>query len=220
MLEYIRLDNSPILSQIPNHFKSAAILLHPFVQMPDGWEKRKRERPFQHIYPSEEEILKIGKPVSWNQISQQSDLTLQEVGIAIHDHRNKRPNLTNQLLACFDSNFYYPREDKLSVFLLNDILNVLGSKGADFVFYSEPLEGEKGRLKIEEIKSEEVSDFSSAEIMLIDENLEFAFFSEYDAYTTIFLTKDDNIDEIIRRMNWEAIICDSKTTSLWFSQKS
>ena len=186
--------------------------------MPDGWEKKKRERSFQHIYPSDEEILNIGKPVSWNQISQQSDLTLQEVGIAIHDHRNKRPDLTNQLLACFDSDFYYPMEDKFSVFLLNDILKVLGSNGADFIFYSEPLEGEKVRLKIEEIKSEEVSDFSSSEIMLIDENLEFAFISEYDAYTTIFLTKDDNIDEIIRRMNWEAIICDNKTTPIWFTQ--
>lgn len=215
MLEYIRLDNSPILSQISN-FKSAAILLHPFVQMPDGWEKSKRQRPFQHIYPSDEEIVTIGKPISWNQISQQSGLTLQEVGIAIHDHQNKRPDLTNQLLACFDCDFYYPREDKLSVFLLNDILNVLGSKGADFVFYSAPLEGEKGRLNIEEIKSVEVSDLSPAEIMLVDENLEFAFFSEYDAYTTMFLTNHDNIDEIIRTMNWEAIICDNNTTPTWF----
>ncbi|PUB08210.1 DUF2711 family protein [Paenisporosarcina sp. OV554] len=220
MLEYIQLDVSPILSQISNHFKSAAFLLHPFVQMPDGWEKRKRERPFQHIYPSDEEILNIGKPVSWNQISQQSDLTLQEVGIAVHDHRDKRPDLTNQLRTCFNSDFYYPREDKISVFLLNDIVNVLGSKGADFVLYSAPLEGEKGRLKIEEIKLEEMSDLTPAEFMLMDDKLEFAFISEYDAYTTLFLTKDDNISEIIRRMNWEATICDNKTTLNWFSQKS
>lgn len=220
MLEYIRLDNSPILSQISNHFRTAAFLHHPFVLMPDGWEKRKRERRFQHIYPSDEEILNIGKPVSWNQISQQNDLTLQEVGIALHDHRGNRPDLTNQLLASFDSDFYYPREDKISVFLLNDILNVLGSKGADFVLYSEPIEGGKGKLKIEEIKLEEVSDLTPAEIMLMDENLEFAFISEYDAYTSLFLTKDANIGEIIRRMNWEATICDSKTTSTWYSQKS
>lgn len=220
MLEYIGLDDSPILSQIPNQFRSAAFLLHPFVHMPDGWEKRKRERPFQHIYPSDEEILNIGKPIPWNHISQQSGLTLHEVGIALNDHRDNRPDLTNQLLACFDTDLYFPMEDKLSVFLLNDISKVLGSNGADFVLYSEPIDGRKGRLKIEEIKPEEMSDLTPSVIMLMDENLEFAFISEYDTYTTLFLTKDDNIAEIIRRMNWEAIICDNKTTPTWFLQKS
>ena len=43
MLDYIWLDDkSPILSQLPNNFKSAAILLHPFIQMPFGWGKNKR----------------------------------------------------------------------------------------------------------------------------------------------------------------------------------
>lgn len=221
MLEYIRLDDdSPILSQISDHFESAAFLLHPFVLMPDGWENEKRERPFQHVYPSDEEILNIGRPVSWSQISQQSGLTMQEVGIAIHNHRDKRPDLTNQLHSCFNSDFYYPREDKISVLLINDIVSVLRCKGARFAIYSEPLEGEKGLLKLEEIKLEEMSDLTPAEFMLTDEKIEFAFISDYDAYTTLFLTRNDDIAEIINSMNWEAIVCDNKTTLNWFSQKS
>ncbi|GMB75753.1 hypothetical protein BCER1_21540 [Bacillus cereus] len=41
MLDYIWLDDkSPILEQLPRNFKSAAILLHPFIQMPLEWEIR------------------------------------------------------------------------------------------------------------------------------------------------------------------------------------
>lgn len=44
LLDYIWLDDkSPILEQLPSTFKSAAILLHPFVQMPLGWEKSVRK---------------------------------------------------------------------------------------------------------------------------------------------------------------------------------
>lgn len=69
MLDYIWLnDKSPILKQIRRRFKSAAILLHPFVQMPSGWEKTVRETSYQHIYPSDKEILTIGKPVSWQEM--------------------------------------------------------------------------------------------------------------------------------------------------------
>ncbi|WP_255286066.1 DUF2711 family protein [Priestia megaterium] len=53
LLDYIWIDGDlPILSQLPNDFNSAAILFHPFIQMPFGWDKSKRENPYQHIYPS------------------------------------------------------------------------------------------------------------------------------------------------------------------------
>lgn len=65
LLDYIWLDdNSPILEQLPSNFKSAAILLHPFVQMPLGCGKSVRKRPYEHIYPSAEEIIHDGKPIS------------------------------------------------------------------------------------------------------------------------------------------------------------
>jgi len=55
LLDYIWIDGDlPILSQLPNDFNSAAILFHPFIQMPSGWEKSKRANPYQHIYPNDE----------------------------------------------------------------------------------------------------------------------------------------------------------------------
>lgn len=75
MLDYIWLDDKPpILYQLPRRFKSAAPLLHPFVQMPPGWEKTKRKNPFEHIYPDDEEILTLGKSVSWQEVMTNSDL--------------------------------------------------------------------------------------------------------------------------------------------------
>ncbi|AMR84684.1 putative protein YwbB [Bacillus thuringiensis serovar morrisoni str. 4AA1] len=75
LLDYIWLDDkSPILEQLPRNFKSAAILLHPFVQMPLGWEKSVRKRPYEHIYPSAEEIIHNGKSVSWKEMMSCSGL--------------------------------------------------------------------------------------------------------------------------------------------------
>lgn len=66
---------SVITRHLPvRNFKSAAILLHPFVQMPSGWEETMRKNPWQHIYPSDEETFNIGKTVSWREIMSYSGL--------------------------------------------------------------------------------------------------------------------------------------------------
>jgi len=68
-LDYIWLDDkSPILRQLPNNFNAAAILLHPFVQMPSGLKQSKQIKPKGHYYPSEEEILNQGTPVLWKTV--------------------------------------------------------------------------------------------------------------------------------------------------------
>lgn len=54
----------PILRQLPKPFTSAAFLLHPFVRMPDGREEQKRKRPYEYMYPSDEEIIAMGRPIS------------------------------------------------------------------------------------------------------------------------------------------------------------
>ncbi|WP_204266995.1 DUF2711 family protein [Citrobacter youngae] len=36
-------------------------VLHPFVQMPLGWENSVRKRPYEHIYPSAEEIIQTAR---------------------------------------------------------------------------------------------------------------------------------------------------------------
>lgn len=225
-MNYLRLKtDSPILSQLPNNFKSAAILLHPFVQMPLGWEIAKRERPYQHIYPSDQDTLDSGIPISWGEVMNNSGLdSLKELGIALADpalnKKYARPDLAEKLhlYSSVTSDFYSPMEDRISIFLINDIFDILKSQGANFLHYIDPLEEIRGTLKITDINPIDVSDLALAEIMLSDENTEFAFISQYDEFNTLFLAKDENITGIVKKMNCEAIICDNKTIATWYLQ--
>ncbi|WP_409292882.1 DUF2711 family protein [Peribacillus sp. SCS-37] len=222
MLDYIRLnEEEPILPQVSMYIQSAAFLLHPFVQMPKGWERKKRERPLQHIYPNDEEILKLAKPVSWKEICRISGLqSSKEVALALAYNalrrKYKRGDLSNKLdLALDNSDMYWPMEDTYSIFHIKSILCLLGSRESSTFFYSEPLEGKKGQLPIG-INPLEISNLSSAELIITEKNTEFAFMTLYDQYTTLFFSKEPTISGIIEKMKWEAVICDSDTSEYWY----
>ena len=118
MLDYIWLDDkSPILEQLPSNFKSAAILLHPFVQMPLGWENSVRKRPYEHIYPSAEEIIQNGKSVSWKEIMSYSGLnSYTELAIAMLTSSNafseeyKRDDLAKSYIQTLNKTFIIQRK--------------------------------------------------------------------------------------------------------------
>lgn len=226
MLDYIWLDDkSPIVKQIPRNFKSAAILLHPFIQMPLGWEQNKRKNEYEHIYPTDEEILLSGKPVSWETMIHQSGLkNLEELAIALKTSigalRGKyaREDLAEKLNSSIKSDLYYPYEDYPTVFLITDLLNVLSSKGATQLSYSDPLLDKSGVLEIKNINPLEACELSLNELMITDENMDFAFMNVFDSFITIIMVKDDNINDIVKSMNWEAIVCDKNTYVNWYSK--
>lgn len=52
------------------------------MQMPSEWEQSEQGSQDDDIYPSEEEILKLGKPISWKEIMSESHITtLKDVAI-------------------------------------------------------------------------------------------------------------------------------------------
>ncbi|QEL85631.1 DUF2711 family protein [Bacillus mycoides] len=224
MLDYIWLnDKTPILNQLPNNFKSAAILPHPFVKMPLGWEQTKQKNSYRHIYPNDEEILKLGIPVKWNEMLNDCGLTTyKELAIALKTSigalRKKyaKEDLADKLNSTFKQDLYYPTEDSTSVFLISDILKILGSMGANHLYYSDPIFDNSGALKINNITSLEICDLSPKELILTDENMDFAFMSVYDSFITLFLAKSENMNHIVQLMNLEAIICDDKTYINWY----
>ncbi|WP_050180535.1 DUF2711 family protein [Domibacillus robiginosus] len=225
LLDYIHLDfDTPVLKQLPSPFVSAAFLLHPFVQMPAGWEQEKRKHPSHHMYPDDEEIIQLGNPVSWKSIMQRTGLaSFEEVALALSDgwlHKKyAKPILAKKLEAIFQQDLYCPMEDKISIFLIEDILKVLASKGAEFFFYTDPIEEKTEKMNIKKVSPAEIPGLTLCEILLVDEKKEFAFISEYDAYTTLFLSKEENIHTLIKEKRWEAVICDSETMPAWFLPK-
>jgi hypothetical protein len=224
MLNYIPFDDtSSILNQLPLPFKSAAILLHPFVQMPNGWENIKRGNPYQIFYPSDEEILRLGVPIKWNDVMKDCDIkTYEELELALKTTINAlgkeyaREDLMNKLNSIYKPDLYIPVEDSISAFLIADILKILGSKGAKTLYFSDPINNNNGRLNINDTTPLEICELTGTEIMLTDENMDFAFMSVYDSCFTLFFAKEENINQITQSMNWEAIICDKDTYIDWF----
>lgn len=226
MLEYVWLDDeSPILSQIPNNFSSAAILLHPFIQMPLGWEKTKRKSNGEHTYPTDKEVLQSGIPIRWETIVHQSELkNREELAIALKTsisamrREYSRKDLAKKLNTNLKSDQYYPGEDFPSVFLISELLNVLSLKGATRLNYSDPWFNKNGTLELKNINPLEVSELSLNELMITDENMDFAFMNVYDSFITLFMFKDENINDILISVDCEAIVCDKNTYINWYSK--
>ncbi len=226
MLDYIWLnDRSPILKQTRRHFKSAAILLHPFVQMPSGWEKTVRKTSYEHIYPSDEEILTIGKPISWQEImSSCSLISYNELAIALKASISalrkefKREDLANKLNSNLNQDLFYPTEDSTSLFLLDRLMKIIGSKGANQLYFSAPIFENCGFLDIHDTAPLDICNLSCNELIVTDENMDYAFMSLYDSFITLLLAKEESIEHIVQSMNFEAILCDQRTFINWYSK--
>lgn len=224
MLDYIWIhEKSPILKQIPNNFKSAAILLHPFVQMPSGWGKSRSKRKYELHYQIDEKLLNIGNPIKWKEIISYSDInSYKELAIALKSSigslktEYERIDLTNKLNSILNPDMCYPSEDSTSVFLLDSLLKILSSKGAKNLYFSDPILSTNGLLNTQFTNSIDICKLSGTELIVTDENLDFAFMSLYDSFTTLLLAKDDNIEHIVHSMNYEALICDQKTLIDWY----
>ena len=224
MLDYIWIDDkSPILKQLPSNYKSAAILLHPFVQMPSRWEKTMRKTPYQQIYPSNEEILNIGKPISWREIMSYSGLkSYNELAVAMLTSVGalkkefEREDLADTLHSNLKPGLYYPTADRTSVFLLDRLLKVLCSKGAGKLYFSDPIFGKSGSLHIMDTHPLDICNLSDRELIVTDENMDYAFMNLYDSFATLLCTKDKNIEQIVQSTNFEAVICEQRTLINWY----
>lgn len=226
LLKYIWLnERKTILKQLPRTFKSAALLLHPFVQMPSGWEENIRENSYQHIYPSDEEILTMGKPVPWQKVMLNGGFNSpKEVALALitsigaFTEKYRREHLADRLNLHLRPDFFYPTEDRTSVFLMDRLLKLMGSKRAKKLYFSNPISGDNGLLTINDTSSLDLCDLSGHELIVADENSDYAFMSLYDSFTTLLIAKDEHIEDIVQLMNCEGIICDQKTSVNWHMQ--
>ncbi|WP_449537699.1 DUF2711 family protein [Ferdinandcohnia sp. Marseille-Q9671] len=224
MLTYIWInDRSPILDQLPDPFQSAAILFHPFIQMPSGWVK-KREVTNQSIFPTDEEVLQFGKPIGWQQVMQDRKLTLEELAFALQAHIGAlnrdlaREDLAKKLNSDGYKDLFYPGEDITSVFLLYQLMKILGSKGADRLVYHDYILDKRDCLEMNGLTPLEMNQLAYKEVIIADENRDFAFMNVYDAHFTLLLAKDNNILHIVETMKLEAKICDKETLINWYSR--
>jgi hypothetical protein len=224
MLNYFSFDyKKPILSQLPPPFKSAAIILHPFVQMPKGWENAKRENSNQMIYPDDDEILKLGVPVKWKTLMNQCKINnYKEMILALKTLINSlreeysREDIMVMLQSVLKDDLFIPDEDRISAFLMSDILKVLGSKGATTLWFSDYIGCKDGWLNINETKPLDICEITGSELLLVDENKDFGFINFYESFFTLFMTREMSIEKDLQSISWEFIPCGENTYLDWF----
>ncbi|MDR4433498.1 DUF2711 family protein [Bacillus tequilensis] len=225
MLEYIWLDDeSPILQQVPVEYSSAAIIFSPFIQMPEGWEKAKRKNDYEHIYPNDDDIRGKGKAVSWKKVMSSCGFkTHAELALALMTSigalRDEcaREDLADLLHVNIKGDLFYPSEDHISPFHIPSLVKVLGANGSNRFYYAEPIVENSGFLDITEANLRTVLDDAAAELILMDDKMDFVFMSVYDSFINVFLAKDESINEWVRLMDWEAMICDESTHISWYT---
>lgn len=190
--------------------------------MPSGWTNSNKNHPDKR-YPTDEEILNQGSPVLWKTVMKESDLaSFEELEIALKttiyalNENFARSDLAEKLNKNLNQDRYYPTEDMTSVFLINDLLEVLVSKGADNIYFSEPILDNSGTLNIKDVSSIDICGLSPAELIITDENMDYAFMSVYDSFNTLFLSKEEDVKEVVQKMNWETIVCDDNTFIDWY----
>ncbi|MCI4060116.1 DUF2711 domain-containing protein, partial [Bacillus cereus] len=88
------------------------------------------------------------------------------------------------------------------------LMKVLSYNGSNQFYYSEPIWENSGFLDITEANLRTVLDDAAAELILTDKKMDFVFLSVYDSFINVFLSKGENINELVQRMGWEAMICD------------
>ncbi|MCM3619893.1 DUF2711 domain-containing protein [Sutcliffiella horikoshii] len=224
MIDYIWLTgNSPLLKQLPEQFISAAFLLHPFEKMPDGWEGKRRMNKQERFFPTDEEKLVLGKAVKWEEVRNASGLnSLDEVAIALQtffgalNREYERKDLKEKLSAYVSTDLYLPVEDSPSLFIAENLMRILSSKGANKLIYSDPIHNKSGSFEISSITPLELSGLAYKEILITDENQDFAFMNVIDSFATVLMSKEENLDEILNAMKMEAVICDENTYVDWY----
>lgn len=218
---------TPILEQLHHPFTDAAILLNPFIQMPIGWTDIKRKNEYEHFYPELKESLRLGRPKCWKEVMNDTGIqSYEELAVALKTSISAlntefaRPDLADLLSNnTLSKDLYYPREDSISEFLLPNILDVLSSNGAESLVYSEPILDQSGEMEIKNVTDLEMCELSPVEIVITDERMDYAFLSVYDSFITLFLSREKNIEEIIKRKKWEAVICTQDTYISWYFGK-
>lgn len=111
---------------------------------------------------------------------------------------------------------YFPSEDSMSVLIIDDIIRILSLKGSNKFYFSDPIFDEHGFMEISETNALNISAITGSELIITDESMNFAFMSIYDSFTTLLLSREENIDNLIKEMKCEAIICDNDTFIQWY----
>jgi hypothetical protein len=83
------------------------------------------------------------------------------------------------------------------------------------LIYTDPLQDKSETVEIQNITPLNMKELALKEIIIADENMDFAFMSHLDSFNTILMAKERSLNEIVEAMKFEAIVCDENTNINW-----
>lgn len=222
MINYIWLDSeATILDQVKKQFYSAAILFNPFIKMPNSWDDNNNKN-----YPTHEEILKHGKPYSWDEVLKLSGLnSYAELVIALKSSigalKSEYGNIkfAEILDKSIKKNIYFPNEDKISEFFLKDLIRIMGQNGATEICYHDPIMGNTGCIELKGLCALDICFLYQSEVIIYDTNRDYAFMSIFGSFITLLLCKKDRAIEVAKKAGWGAIECSQNMSIDWYCQE-
>lgn len=206
-------EKDPVIELLPEGYKSAAVIFSPFFKMPDGWNSPDA--------PSDEDVYQIADRVSWREIQLRSNLrSISEVSKAVKNYINgglvrelyQKKELVEKINDKFDPGMCFPYPDQFSILLIDDMLTVLGSKGAGKVLYNK-LDGD-GELLLNEINLKQKLYLCSGPTLLMDEQEQFVFTCFFDEASMVFFTKEHDFN-CFKGTTFEGVYLEKETPIIW-----
>ncbi|CAG9621310.1 hypothetical protein BACCIP111883_02082 [Sutcliffiella rhizosphaerae] len=127
-----------------------------------------------------------------------------------------REDLCERLISVVQTDIFLPVEDYTSLFLSDKLLGLLGSRGATHLYYHDPILEKRGKHEIKTIDPVSFQGLAHKELLVSDENNDFAFMVEFDSFETILMYKGESLEEFIKAVNVEAKICRESTYVNWY----
>lgn len=203
----------PILTQIPKTYKSAALLLHPFVQMPKDFGKK----------ASLQEQLQYGMAITWHEIMELCDFqSLGDVLLALLTQSlaigapYARLDLAQKLNNTLPKNILLPTHDKISPFLWSPFLKAIQRNKSSQLYWSSPILRRSITIPLNLLTADFFFNLSNQDCLLADAQQQFVWISPLDGYATVFLSYEAEIESLLQLLKIEAIVCD-ESTMLWFA---
>jgi len=172
----------------------------------------------------DEEIVTLGNPIKWSEmlklteLNNYSELALAlKTSISAFKKQYAREDLADKLLLKLnDDDLYFPSEDKISHFVVKDIIQIYLSQGIKTIQYLEPILDSRGELNLLEIEPIEICNLAPTEVIITDHSHSIAFMSVYDSFITLMLTNVHDPFAIVKEYNWDAIVCSDDTKINWY----
>jgi hypothetical protein len=212
--------DTPLVEAYDGAFESVYVVLHPFVSVPSrlAWKTTKQ-------YPSDEQILRVGKKCSWSHVLAKTGLStyarlnqalLTSIGSIDEDLRDYAASDRVKRLLESES-IWMPGEGRFEPLLQEDFLDAFEAAGRGGMVFVPEFPGTDAvqRLSVPGLRSGEEA-FSNRGT-LAAQDASFLLTVDWDSFFTLFYGPREFVADVVRRNDLEGFFATPTTEHSWFN---